>query len=157
MLIQLIPGSRGRASTWLESPHLRLSGSILSECLPRNVIATLTPQGWMRQAQSYQAIRLRGSTRLMFGLPRDPLRVSKQIQSIALEGSSLWGDGVQLAYYDSPSDMWHTLGHRVWWHSVHLMPAEAFQDDASWPLEWADGQNETASADPDLTPQPVSR
>jgi hypothetical protein len=155
MLIELISGYPGPSSTWMESPHVLLSGSMLSECLPRNVIATLATEGWMRHGQTYQAIRVRGATRLMFGLPRDPRRVSRELHSIAFEGAALWGDGIQLAYYSPESDMWHTVGYRVWWHCMHLMPAEAFSEESFWPTEWQDP--ETTAAVVDASRPPVSR
>jgi hypothetical protein len=138
MLIELLSGPPGSPSTWMESPHLRLSGGILSQCLPRNVIATLTPQGWVRQGRTYRAIRLLGKTRLLFGLPRDPGRLSREIRSFALEGPELWSDGQQLAQYSSDSDMWRTVGDRVWWHSVHLVSADLFTEESSWAPVWWD-------------------
>jgi hypothetical protein len=155
MLIELTSGSAEPLSTWMHSPHLLLLGSILSECLPRNVIATLTADGWMRHGQRYRAVRVRGGTRLMFGLQRDPRRVSREIHSISFEGAALWGDGIQLAYYSPERDMWHTVGHRVWWHSMHLMTAEAFSEESFQPTEWQDAETTTAVLD--ASRQPVSR
>jgi hypothetical protein len=136
MLVQLIASAPELAPTWMESPHLRLSGGILSDGLSREVIAILTSGGWIGRDRTYQTIRLRDTARLLFGLPRDPWCWSTEIRTLSLQGAALWADGARFAYYCAECDMWRAAARQMWWHSVHLVAPEAFEAEESAQPTW---------------------
>jgi hypothetical protein len=131
MLLQLI--SPNLAPTWMESPHLRLSGGILSDGLSRNVIAMFSPDGWVGHDRLYKIIRFCNATRLLFGLPRDPVGWSGEIRDLALQGTAMWGGSARLAEYSRECDVWRAVMRPMWWHSVHLVAPAAFAPEASQP------------------------
>jgi hypothetical protein len=131
MLFQLI--SPNLAPTWMESPHLRLSGGILSDGLSRNVIAMFSPHGWIGRDRLYENIRFCDAARLLFGLPRDPVGWSGEIRDLALRRTALWGGGTRLAEYSPECDVWRAVTRPMWWHSVHLVAPAAFALEAAEP------------------------
>jgi hypothetical protein len=147
MLMQLIGSPPELAPTWMESPHLRLSGGILSDGLTREVIAICTSGAWIGHDRTYRAIRLRDTARLLFGLPRDPWCWSTEIRTLSLDGAALWADGARFAYYCPDCDMWRAAARQMWWHSVHLVATEAFEPDRlarpTWDLRVAPAPSHT--------------
>lgn len=127
-MLQLTLKTNGQRVPW-ESPNFRLSGGILSDCLPRTVIAKLVKGTWDHQGVAVEELSFTGGARLMFGLPRDPWRVSDEVRTLTLRGECLLAEGTVVAHYVAAGDVWRALARPMWWHSLHIVDARAWSPE----------------------------
>jgi hypothetical protein len=69
-------------------------------------------------------MRFEGHCRLVFGLPRDPVGISEQLQSLSIQGRVLSANGVPFAVYEPAQDMWHGAGAHIWWNAFRVESTE---------------------------------
>jgi hypothetical protein len=108
-----------------ESADLRLCGTLLSDGVYREILATLVEGAWRRKGTVCEPIEVHGPLRLLFGIPRHPARATRPFDRLTLKGALLEADGVAFARYVPESDMWRALERPMWWHSLHILTAGA--------------------------------
>ena len=123
MLLTCTPSAASRVC-W-ESTDLRLCGTLLSDGVYREILATLVDGAWRRKGAICEPIEVRGPLRLLFGIPRHPAPATRTFNTLTLKGVLLEVDGVGFARYVPESDMWRALERPLWWHSLHILATEA--------------------------------
>ncbi len=112
-------------SRLLESTDLRLCGTLLSDGVYREILATLVDGAWRRKGAICEPIEVRGPLRPLFGISRHPAPATRTFNRLTLKGGLLEVDGVGFARYVPESDMWRAVERPLWWHSFHILAAEA--------------------------------
>jgi hypothetical protein len=69
-------------------------------------------------------MRFGGHCRLVFGLPRDPVAMSEQLQSLTIHRRVLSANGVPFAVFEPAKDMWHGAGTETWWRAFRVESIE---------------------------------
>ena len=109
------------------SAYFRINGGVVWTQPTRGPLVTYTEQGWKHGNVLWSGMRFEGDCRLVFGLPRDPVGVSEQLQSLSIHDRILSANGVPFAVYEPAQDMWHGAGADIWWHAFRVESIELRQ------------------------------
>ena len=117
-----------------DTPDLRLCGTLLSDGVTPQLLATFVDGAWRRKGAVCEPIHIHGPLRLLFGIPRHPARATRAFDRLTLAGTILEADGTPFARYLSDSDMWQALQRPMWWHSLHILAAQSLPlSEPPWP------------------------
>jgi hypothetical protein len=109
------------------SAYFRINGGVVWTRPGYGPLATYTEERWKYREELWSGMRFEGQCRLVFGLPRDPVGVSEQLQSLSIHGRVLSANGVPFAVYEPARDMWHGAGADTWWHAFRVESIELRQ------------------------------
>ena len=126
-------GAQAVASLAERSAYFRINGGVVWTGPACGRLATFTEGSWRHRDVLWSGTRFEGRCRLVFGLPRDPVRISEQLQSLSIHGRVLSANGVPFAVYAPAQDMWHGAGADTWWHAFRVESIELRQSIASHP------------------------
>jgi hypothetical protein len=122
-----VVGARAEASLADTSAYFRITGGVIWTRAEYGPLATYTEAGWKHHEVMWPGMRFEGRCRLVFGLPRDPVGISEQLQSLSIHGRVLSANGVPFAVYESAQDMWHGAGAHIWWNAFRVESTELRQ------------------------------
>lgn len=118
--------ARAEAALADTSAYFRITGGIVWTRPEYGPLATYTEAGWKHHEVLWPGMRFEGPCRVVFGLPRDPVGVSEQLQSLSIHGRVLSANGVPFAVYEPAQDMWHGAT-RIWWNAFRVEGTELRQ------------------------------
>lgn len=113
-------GAPVEASLADTSAYFRITGGVVWTRAEYGPLATYTDAGWRHHEVLWPGMRFEGYCRLVFGLPRDPVGISEQLQSLSIHGRILSANGVPFAVYEPAQDMWHGAGAHIWWNAFRV-------------------------------------
>ena len=111
---------QAQASLAEGSAYFRINGGVVWTQPTQRPLATYTKEGWKHEDALWSGMRFEGQCRLVFGLPRDPVGVSEQLQSLSIHDRILSANGVPFAVYEPARDMWRGAGADIWWHAFRV-------------------------------------
>jgi len=113
----------GRAQTTLTVTEVRLTGGALWSQLEQGLIAHYTEGAWKHRGKYYPRVCVTDACCLLFGIARDPSRVSDPIGVFSFTGATFRANGVAIAQYREDQDMWQGLIRPFWWTALRLVSA----------------------------------
>jgi len=115
------------------SLYFRINGGLIWTRPGEGPLAAHMLAGWKYQNVLWSGLRFQGPCRLVFGVPRDPVGASEQLQSVSIEGRILSASGVPIATYEPRGDMWHGAAANIWWHAFRVESVELRESVAIHP------------------------
>jgi hypothetical protein len=136
MIRLTVIGEQGRAMEITSALYFRITGGAVwigpGVHLP---LVRYISGSWDHGDVLWSGMRFEGKCRLIFGLPRDPARVSDEIAALSIFRNSLSANGIPFAVYDHEREMWRGVEANSWWHafrveSAELRPSSVVSSDA---------------------------
>ena len=140
--MKLVCATSATSRVCWETEDLRLCGTLLSDGVRRELLATYVEGAWRHHGTTCEPIQIHGPLRLLFGIPRHPARATRTFERLTLRGAILEADGIAFARHLIESDMWQALERPMWWHSLHILAAQALElTEPPWPESlWSPGE-----------------
>jgi hypothetical protein len=110
-----------RSEEW--APYYRVTGGVIWTQPDRGPLATFSDNSWKSQEILWSGLRFEGPCRLILGLPRAPISVSEQLQSVAISGSVLSANGLPIAVYDPTWERWQGASAGSTWPAFRIETA----------------------------------
>jgi hypothetical protein len=82
-------GAQAEVSLADVSAYFRITGGVVCTRPEYGPFATYSEERWRHREVLWSSMRFEGQCRLVFGLPRDPARISEQLQSLSIDESCL--------------------------------------------------------------------
>ena len=117
-------GLGGSAAVAARSPYFRITGGVVWTRPHEGPIATRAEDGWRHKEVPWPGMRFEGHCRFVFGLPRDPTRISEPLQSVSIFNHVLSANGIPVAVYDDAREIWHGVTADSWWPAFRIEIAE---------------------------------
>ncbi len=117
----------GPATQLVSAPFFRITGSAVWIGPTAGADAALVRYVgglWEHGDTFWSGMRFEGWCRLVFGLPREPSRVSDEVASLSIHGGTMSISGIPFAVYDDVRDMWRGVGANTWWHAFRIESSE---------------------------------
>jgi hypothetical protein len=105
------------------APYYRVTGGVVWTHPDRGPVATFVDNSWKRQEINWRGLRFEGPCRLILGLPRAPISVSEQLQSVSIIGAVLSANGLPIAVYDPTWDCWQGASEGTAWPAFRIETA----------------------------------
>jgi hypothetical protein len=105
-------------------PYFRITGGVVWTTPELGPIARFDDEGWKHQGTRWAGMRFEGTCRLVFGLPRDPIGVSEQLQSLSISGRVLSANGIPFSVYEPTMETWRGAVSEIWWSAFRIESAD---------------------------------
>ena len=123
-MIQLIfHDQAGEPAATLQPTDLRVTGGVLWNLLDHGLIAHYANGCWKHRGQYYPTLSVTGGCCLLFGIARAPTLLTEPIGVFSMTGPTFRANGVAVAQYVEPQDMWQGLIRPFWWTAMRIISA----------------------------------
>jgi hypothetical protein len=126
MIRLTVIGDQGRAAVVISAPYFRITGGSVwigpSVSGERPLVRYVSGR-WQFGDALWSGLRFDGQCRLVFGLARDPLGVSDELNGLSLYRDILAANGIPFAIYDDGREMWRGVAANTWWHAFRVESA----------------------------------
>jgi hypothetical protein len=113
----------GATAAVVETADLRISAGVLWSQREDGLIASYADGLWKHRGRYYPRVYIMGACCLLFGIARDPSFVSDPIGLFSFTGPTFRANGVAVAEYMEPQEMWHGLIRPIWWKAMRVITA----------------------------------
>jgi hypothetical protein len=114
----------GSPAAVLEATDFRITGGVLWNQVEHGLIACFASGAWKHRGRYYPSISMAGACCLAFGIARESL-ISEPISLFSLTGTTFRANGVAIAEYDEPQDIWQGLIRPLTWQTMRVVSAGA--------------------------------
>jgi len=110
-----------RSEEW--APYYRVTGGVVWTQPDRGPVASFLDNSWKSQEIIWGGLRFEGPCRLILGLPRAPISVSEQLESVSIMGAVLSANGLPIAVYDPTWERWQGASIGSAWPAFRIETA----------------------------------
>ncbi len=75
---------------------------------------------WQYAGVAWSGLRFEGKCRLVFGMARDPISVSGELDGLSISGQTLSANGIPFAQYDTAREAWRGASTNNWWPAFRI-------------------------------------
>lgn len=124
-MLQLVFSSADSAApaTILEATEFWVTGGSLWDQVEHGLIASYSAGSWKRRGRYYTSISIRGGSRLVFGITRDPSLVSDPVELLSITGTTFRANDIAFAQYDEGQDAWQGVIRPISWTAMRVISA----------------------------------
>ncbi len=114
---------RGLAQCVISASYFRITGGAvwtgpsISDVKP---LVRYVDGQWHHAGAAWSGLRFEGKCRLVFGMARDPVSVSGELDGLSIYGQTLSANGVPFAEYDTAREAWRGTSINSWWPAFRI-------------------------------------